>query len=581
VRVRTSSLGLDPDALVPGRDLVLDIDIGHGALLPEGVFAHDLLDVEERRHIDELTVRSLNQWRERFDARMTVDGVCWPWVWEWQLHLSLFPLAHRALALRRALELHRPAELELADSDPATRALAEAVALPLGVPVRAAHGAQPPPADVTPAPRPALHRRARRRALAAAKRLGAPSLLRRGSVVFHSYWPLEPLLDAMLAKPEWRPAVCLEKLPTGARRWLRAAAQGGWVGLPTARDLAKARAQARGLAGQVPDCTIDVDGIDLSAPFRGVLGEVIETRAHELADVPMLRRAFRRRRPRWVLGAYDSAPHARIVISLAKEAGIPTLGVSHGAYFVPQTLTDLDICDEAALWTPEVAPRMERLDRPIHQVGYPLPHDPPPRERPSAAPAAPRVLILGQYAVPHTAMLDKRLTARSWETAVEAVAERLSGARAVLRPHPFERFATGSPLAERFPGRELSVDRSTPIMELLEEADLIIGGTSTATVQAALTGTPAIALNLSGFDWPWPLGGHTSVPVARSREELDAVLGRFAESGYLPGQDDMLAALGADGGDAVAKLLEILEGGPGHPAHITSPPATGRFAPVR
>ena len=72
------------------------------------------------------------------------------------------------------------------------------------------------------------------------------------------------------------------------------------------------------------------------------------------------------------------------------------------------------------------------------------------------------MVVLGQYAVAHTAMMDKRLTASTWRVAVDEIRQALPDARIVLRPHPFERFATDSPLAGRFGGSDLIVDRTTP-----------------------------------------------------------------------------------------------------------------------
>ncbi len=384
MRLYTTSLGHDPGGLEPGRDLVLDIDIAHGDQLAQGVLAHDLLDLADRRRTDALSVAALADWRLAADQRMTVDGICWSWIWEWKLHNQFFPWVHRAVALRRAVERHRATELVLMDDDPFTRDLAQAIADQLSVTVRTAPEAGPPRPAVDAPARPSLLRWARRRLLDGARRIGVPSLLRRDGVLFLPYWPLEPLLDRMLAQPEWRPAIALDRLPTGARRWLRAAAQGGFVGLPGMGDSRRARAHARRLTAQVHGCHMTVDALDLSLLFQRVLTEVIASEAGTLAQAPVLRRAFGRGRVRQVLGAYDSDPGARLAISLARDAGIPTLCLSHGAYCVPQTLRDLDVCDEAAIWTEAVAPLMEPRGRPVHVVGYPHPTRP---ERRGAGPS--------------------------------------------------------------------------------------------------------------------------------------------------------------------------------------------------
>jgi len=560
LRLLSNSLGFDPGGLAPGRDLALDIDIAHGDRLADGVFFHDLLDIAERERIDQLTVGALAAWRSAADPLMSADGVCWPWIWEWDIHRELFQWAHRALGLRRALELHRPDALMLAHEDPIAHELALAVAAPAGLAVSIAPGAAAPRPVVDPPPEVPALTRARRSALRAMRRAGLPSLMRRDSVLFLSYWPLEPVFDAMLARPEWRPAVSPDWLPRGPRRWLGAVRQGGFMGLPTMRDTARAHRQAGELEAHVADVPFVVDGLDLSRPFQRALRKVIADRVGVMARAPVVRRALRGGRARHLVAAFDSDPGARLTVALAREAGVPTTCLAHGAFFVPQTLNDMDVCDQAVVWTEAVAPKMDVRGRPVYSIGYPVPVDPPPQRTSPAPVRSPDVVVMGHYAVAHTAMLDKRLTARSWRVAVEAVRAVLPGSRIVLRPHPFERFATDDPLAGRFGTEGIAVDRATPMTELLARADLVIGGTSVGTLQGALAGCPAVVLNLSGFEWPWPLGHDTSVPVARSAEDLEAILGRFADEGGVPGRQDILDALGVDGRDPVSALLDVLAG---------------------
>jgi hypothetical protein len=81
---------------------------------------------------------------------------------------------------------------------------------------------------------------------------------------------------------------------------------------------------------------------------------------------------------------------------------------------------------------------------------------------------------------------------------------------------------------------------------------------STATVQTALVGTPVIVLNVFGFDWAWPLGGDSEVPVARSADELAGWLKRWAAGETLPGREDLLGALGAGRPDPTGALLRLV-----------------------
>ncbi len=157
-----------------------------------------------------------------------------------------------------------------------------------------------------------------------------------------------------------------------------------------------------------------------------------------------------------------------------------------------------------------------------------------------------------------TAVLDARVIMRHYIAAVEAIWTRLPAAVVALRPHPADDSGPVSLLRERFP--RLEVDARPDVLEVLSECDLCVGGTSTAILQAGLVGTPAVLLNVTGYEWGWPLGGETSVAVARSQSELVEVLERWLETGCLPGRDDLLSALGADGGDATERLLRVLAG---------------------
>ena len=296
MRIFTTSLGHDPGTLVPGRDLVLDIDLAHGDKLAEGVFAHDLLDLADRRRADALSVAALAEWRVVADQRMTADGICWSWIWEWTLHNQFFPWVHRALALRQAVERHRPSELTLMDDDPFTRDLAHAIADDVHVTVRTAPDAAAPPprrrspraplpaqADTTP---PAGWRLPDRSAVGAASRQrSVPVLLAAGAA------PRRHARAGGMA-PGRSPG------PTADRS--AALAESGDAG--RVRGIARSRAAAAAPGARAgsspprcPASTSSVDGLDLSPLFRRVLAQVIDSQAGTMALAPVLRARVRTR----------------------------------------------------------------------------------------------------------------------------------------------------------------------------------------------------------------------------------------------------------------------------------------------
>lgn len=570
MRIYSTSDGLDPAGLVPGEDLVLELDPGQGLDLPAGVLAHDYLGVEVRRAVDEAAQGALAGWRSVYDRAFTVDGVCLPWIWEIEFFVSVLPKIRDAVGLREALAEHSPESIMLMDPDPGTAALVSAVAERSGTPVTAA----PQPSRASSrraAARPErLVRRLRRAVLRSLTRFGAPSFLRPGSVVFISYWPLTPLLDRMLSERRWRPAVALNALPPGPGRSLRAARRGGWVGLPSTRMLRIAARRTRVMVdGSNEPPELDVMGLALGPSIHRGMLEIARARAAtDVAGAVALRRAFRWGRVSRLVAAFDAQPPARLVVSLAQEAGIPTLVLAHGAYLLPRPIKDMQVSDEVALWSRAVAPPMPDRDCGVHVVGYPLPHRlGDAKSYPDGARPA-RLLVLGQAEAPLTALIDARLMMRNYVTALDAATTQFPEAIVVLRPHPGHDIAPIASLQRRYEAFRVELDVTTEISRLLEASDLCIGGTSTATLQAALAGTPVVVLNVTGFDWNWPLGGDTSVPVARSEEELRSWLARWSEDKQLPGRSELLDALGVDGQDPTERILAVLEAGSARSAFI-------------
>lgn len=561
MRVYSTSAGLHAEGLEPGQDVVLRLSGRDAGRVPAGVAADDHLIPSRRAEIDREALEVLARWRATCDAPLTVDDLCLPFVLEWPL-MSIVVAAHRAGAgLAAAIERFGPETIELVDARPSDRALVKAVAAAAGVPIRDTDGARGS-ADVPAperAPLPPL-RRVRRLATDVALGAGSPTVLRRGAVVAMSYWSMVPLLDRMLDEPSMRVAIPLSTRPASPRRALRAALDGGWIG--TASPLARARgrrAAERGLrrARALPAPTLGVGSYDIGAAIHAeLIEEVLRSAAEQLANAAILRRAYRRGRPRLVVLSYDTLPWPRLVASLAREAGIPTFLVSHSAYLMPQTLKDAEIADEVAVYSEAVAFEGMRRDRPVHTVGYPVPVDVAPER---AAPQNPRrVVVLGVNGHPYTARFDERVTLRHFHVALEALAEAVPEVEVVLRPHPSQDLAPIRAVADDFPGLAVGVDAATDIMELLESADLCIGGLTAATLQAAVAGTPVIVLNVTGFAWRWPLGGDTPVPVTADAGALRDAISRWLRDGRIPGRETLLGALGADRSDAVDQLAELV-----------------------
>ncbi len=561
MRIYRTSRGLNPALLVPGQDLVLELEPAHGLDVPQGVLAHDHLSLEDRRRVDAAATDAFERWSKACGEQLTVEGVRLGWVWEGPLLTERFlPLITDALAVDRAIEHFRPSSITTIGLDPTFRGALQMLAKRHGTPFAAeSQHRAPPPARDARSPSPV---RVRRRLIRSLARLGVPSRPRRGSVLVLSYWPLRAVLDRMLAGEGPRPAVWLDKLPAGPTRSLRAAMKGGWIGLPGPLARFRARRVTRSLHTAAGPSELDVLGLPLGPFLHALVMQLATERAaRDLALARLFRRIFGRGNITKVLVPYDIEPRMRLIVSLAREAGVPTLLVSHGAYPLRHTVVDMQVSDEIAAWSTTFGPTVPDSSRPVHTVGYPVPHEIGKAKPAPVSSQDLRVLVLGHGRETQTALWDDRHFMRFYSTAVAAAAKRLPSAAFAIRPHPNEGPDAVEALRDRRPDLAIELDDHHDVMNALLASDLCIGAASTTTFQAALVGTPVIVLNLSGYEWCWPLGGDTSVPIMRSEAELADHIGAWLGGAPVPGREDLLTALGAGAQDAPGRVIELLSRG--------------------
>lgn len=554
IRLHRGSAGLDLRGLRAGRDILLSVDPAHGLDLPEGVLIDDYLDLELRAEIDDAAAEALERWRRVHDGPLTVDGICLPWLWETELYASVFlPALREAVGLRRALAAHDWPAVELRTDDESLEAVVEAS----GGFVAEARRVEPLLVAKRPRRRRNVMKGLRRAVKSAARRSGVPSVVRPGAVIVAGYWHLAPVVDRMLESRRLRPALALQAPLPGPRRSLRIAARGGWVGLPGPLQ----RRWAKSLAACLRDAIVPVplDGLECS------VGEVVSRTSrrfvadhapHDLAYARLLGRCFRRIEIGGVVVPYDTRSEERLMVTIAQSFGIPTIVVQHGAYLEGTRFLDLQVADTVALWSDAALPAVaERADR-SSVVGYP--GAAPPRHEPHAE-SPYTITVLGDCAHRVSSLRDARIVQRHYAAAIEASLEAVPEALIVLRPHPSSAPGAAEAMCEGYPRAKIVVDTTTNILELLAGSHVCIGTYSTATLQAALVDTPAVVLNLGGTDFPWPLGGGTTVQVAHSRDELATILHELAAGdGGQRGRDDLLAALGVMPGDALERLQELI-----------------------
>ncbi|HMJ36452.1 MAG TPA: hypothetical protein VK501_21290 [Baekduia sp.] len=485
VRLHRGTAGLDAAVLRPGADLVLDPSPEHGLALPAGVAVDDHLDDAARAAADRDAFAAMAAWRAARATSLTVDGVDLGFAWEIELLASCFLPATR---LRHALTRAGVTAVEGAGlSEELLSVVTEA-----GIDARTGSGAGAAPAlpKAPPAPLARL-----------VSDVGVPPRVR-GEVLALSYWHLEPVWRRLAAqrRPQLVPAGVL--LPgVGRAGAMRAGLHGGWGGHPNA---AARRRSAERLAAVLDGAGPPLDALDALAL------RMLRDRAHDtLARAAHWRRVLSARSLRLIVLPFDSPEDQRILLGVAREAGLPSLLVQHG---FDSQLNDPDksLADDVALWAErDVAPVAARASGALHVTGNPgAAHlaQPPARSVRAGAAAGPTVVLV-DYHTRISARIDARISQRHVATALDVLQRQRPGTDVIVRPHPSD-VAPASYLALAT-GRDLhvTVDAVTPIETLLADAGACVGALSTATLQAAALGVPTTFLDVTSTPRPWPFDG--------------------------------------------------------------------------
>jgi hypothetical protein len=560
VRLWATSRGLDPRTLQPGRDLVLDVAREHGDELPFGVLLDDHLPAAARDQIDREAIERLAAWREWRDCELTADGVCLPQIWELELLAEVFlPETRIASGLRSAFAGGGGHRLESEGLDGERLACLRTVLEPLGIELAALGEPAPSPHYPGVLASPWRIPLARRAAKAAVDATGVPQCVR-GDVYVLPYWHLRPVFERLSTGGDGLSAVLSPLAPPFAdvRRLLRCARRAGWVGHPGTVARRRSRRQLEVLLTGLRADRAELDPLSRLLDLRAIA--MLEQRAGDtIAIVRRLRAAFASPRLKIAVLGFDTPPDARAVVQAARDAGVPTLVVQHGLHAEPNS-PDKMLADAVAVWSErdgrDVAARTSSFVQVTGNPGVPSPAEPTLRSKKLGGTG--RTLVLVDYASRLSTRVDQRVGLRHVNSALRALATTRPGTVAIVRPHPAEHepeiFARH---AARYPELAVRVDTQSPIVELIEAADLCIGAISTATLQAGAASVPVVFLNVSGRRGPWPLDGSTDVPIASSSEELTELIPQVLSSGLVPGRTELVEALGvrADATDRVISLI--------------------------
>jgi hypothetical protein len=546
VLLAASAAGADPRTFRPGRDLVLDLAREQGAVLPVGVLLDDCLSSAARARIDGEASAALASWRERRDADLTVDGVCLPHIWQVELLAEVFlPETRIAAGLSAVFAVHGPQRIELNGIDAGRAACLGEVLGSLDVAVEPPRSFAAPPRYPGVLASPWRIPVSRRIAASIFRTVGIPQRVR-GEVILVPYWHLRQVFERLTLDDGPKFVVDPASLPsTTVGTLIRSVARGGWVGHPSIKDrrlskgeLARALAKARGNSEQLDPLNTLLDTRALA---------LLEQRADEtLARIRRMRRAFAVRTVKLAVLPNDSMPDVRMIIQAARDNQAATLVVQHGFLGEPND-PDKTLADAVAVWSENDARRLATLrSGRIVVTGNPgvssvagLAERSPRLNRPGSS------LVLVEYASRLSTRSDNRVSVFHVDTALRALAQARPGTAAVIRPHPAEHEPEiFDDAGASYEALRVRVDSTNRIATLIAEADLCIAAVSTAALEAAVAGVPVIFLNVDGHEAPWPFDGSTDVPVARSSEELAALIPEVLGSGEVPGRAEMVEALG-------------------------------------
>ncbi len=510
--------GLDqaPPGLDRGRHLLAACPAARTVSVPDGVLLDDWLDFPARVQVEDRARAATRAWVDERREALTVEGADLGWIWEVELYRDAFLPVERMLAsVRAAVAGLGPVQLETHGLDARTvAALVDALA-PLGCQVEAAGVAE----LEVPDPLSALS--GLQRALIASG-AGAPQRIR-GSVLVVNAPTSLPVVKG-LARPGGRePVLDPASLPAlGRPGVMRALARGGWVGVPGGvrrrRSAAKVAAALRAATAVAP---VEEPAAQL-AHERAL--ELLTRRAPgTLALVDRYARALATGRIEVVVIPFDSLSSVRTLLSASRAAGVPSLLVQHG-YAPEPNDPDKGEADHTAAWSERDAGEVrERHGRGATVTGNPA-------APPAPSPAKPRrggpTLALVQSPTVFSARWDARVSQRFVAESLRLVERERPGSEVVLRPHPLE--PSPDALLRLVPddsSLRARVDVRTPLAQLLEECDACVGGVSTATLQAGVSGLRTTFLNVTGGELPAPFEREGELP----QEELAEALGVVGE----------------------------------------------------
>ncbi len=230
----------------------------------------------------------------------------------------------------------------------------------------------------------------------------------------------------------------------------------------------------------------------------------------------------------------DSTPTARAAVAVAREQGIGSIVLQHGAPCVRFGYSPL-AADRIGVWGEASRQRFIDWGVPAERIrvtGSPK-HDELLHGRPTARPAASaglRVLVLGTLPPsddrPDSVALH--LTSESHRGMLRAAFGGLvevPGAQIVLKLHP--RLASEQVFCDalaEFPHLNVQIVRGGDLAGMVSDCDVVLSCASSAGLEAAWWGRPVVEILPEGSEVPFPAAWWGQVGIARTPEEVASLL---------------------------------------------------------
>ena len=268
---------------------------------------------------------------------------------------------------------------------------------------------------------------------------------------------------------------------------------------------------------------LTADGVELFDGLAPALDAIFDEGVESLAWAA---RAYSdrwsRSAPAAVLLPYEEPPHQALIGQIARRAGTPLFVYLHGLpgrhrlAMRRTTATHFVVGgpEEEKLYSREGLGGCRAL-----VVGNPKFDAYPPA--PPAPTSVRRVLLLTQP-WPSGLWMDSDLDTERHALAYAKLFSGLPDLEVTLKLHPSESLEHYQALLRDWPS--VRIERDRPIIDCLTETDILIGGFSTALLEAMLLERPVLVLNWTRTVYEAPFDGKWGVTPLKSPEELAARL---------------------------------------------------------